>query len=500
MEQEDSKLSMREKIQATRKLRKQEKQLVKKSEREEEFLTNLRKPKDTKVVLADRSLLEKLKNEKLPGSTSADRFRGFSCQDFPELSPSKSFPKQGKNALSYKSVVKCSDVLSKELFPPMTGKKSASKAASRPPSQDHSTKDVIVKVEEEKEPSNQNAAKHADVQQPGTAPKKLPSRVVTSEPKRENRKKKDPIVLPVAELLSAKPQKRDKKHVVRGSKYRRIADSYLLYGNMLDSSNPKRSKGKHREVKKLTFTKLKMAILRDRIMKLKMRENGTKDCAMDRKQFKTELLKYVNNLVVTKNAEKKKTEEAVPKETNDANVIKKEPAPEEKDCPAEKKKKNRTRYRKYCDNKYSPDLDDAVKVLIKGIVSLQDRAHAADPIKARAKHRHVTGLREVRKYLMLKKIKMLILAPDLEAQDSVNEAIEELKRAAAEQNVPCVFALSRRSLGYVTSKNIPVSAFGILSHTGLEEKFETVKEKLKEAQEKFRSQQSEASQPGTDPA
>lgn len=81
---------------------------------------------------------------------------------------------------------------------------------------------------------------------------------------------------------------------------------------------------------------------------------------------------------------------------------------------------------RYCENKYSQELDDAVKALIKGVVYLQDRAHAADPIKARAKQRHVAGLREVKKYLLLKKIKMVILAPDLESQ---GRSCENLKAA-----------------------------------------------------------------------
>lgn len=122
---------------------------------------------------------------------------------------------------------------------------------------------------------------------------------------------------------------------------------------MLDSSNPKRKRGKQREVKKVTFTKLKLAILRDRIMKLKLKENGTTDSVMDKEQFKTELNKYLSDLAATRNAQKNKTaEQTAPKPISYRNVIKNEPAPEKTDHTVEKKKKNRTRYRKYDDSFY----------------------------------------------------------------------------------------------------------------------------------------------------
>ena len=75
----------------------------------------------------------------------------------------------------------------------------------------------------------------------------------------------------------------------------------------------------------------------------------------------------------------------------------------------------------YCENALTPSLDAAVKELIKEIVYLQDRMFARDPIKARAKKRHVIGLREAKKYLSLKKVKMLIIAPDLEKSESKGE-------------------------------------------------------------------------------
>ena len=59
-------------------------------------------------------------------------------------------------------------------------------------------------------------------------------------------------------------------------------------------------------------------------------------------------------------------------------------------------------------------LDSAVKLLLKDIVKFQDRLYHRDPVKAFARRRYVVGFREVMKYLHLKKLKLIVIAPDLE--------------------------------------------------------------------------------------
>jgi selenocysteine insertion sequence-binding protein 2 len=59
-------------------------------------------------------------------------------------------------------------------------------------------------------------------------------------------------------------------------------------------------------------------------------------------------------------------------------------------------------------------LDSAVKLLLKDIVKFQDRVYHRDPVKAFARRRYVVGFREVMKYLRLKKLKLIVIAPDLE--------------------------------------------------------------------------------------
>jgi len=46
--------------------------------------------------------------------------------------------------------------------------------------------------------------------------------------------------------------------------------------------------------------------------------------------------------------------------------------------------------------------------------------------------------------------------------------IQSFIRECNKQNIPCVFALGRKSLGRACAKPVPVSVAGILSCTGVE--------------------------------
>jgi hypothetical protein len=52
---------------------------------------------------------------------------------------------------------------------------------------------------------------------------------------------------------------------------------------------------------------------------------------------------------------------------------------------------------------------------MEDLVRFQDRQHLKDPIKAKAKRRYVAGMREIKKFLTVKKITALLLAPGVDA-------------------------------------------------------------------------------------
>jgi hypothetical protein len=92
----------------------------------------------------------------------------------------------------------------------------------------------------------------------------------------------------------------------------------------------------------------------------------------------------------------------------------------------------------YCDHDLSGELDLSVIALIQDLVRFQDRQFAKDPMKAKSKKRYVVGLREIKKFLQVKKITILLLAPDVEpvtAKGGLNDVIAELVQLAKDNEV-----------------------------------------------------------------
>lgn len=75
--------------------------------------------------------------------------------------------------------------------------------------------------------------------------------------------------------------------------------------------------------------------------------------------------------------------------------------------------------RRYCDNRTSAELLSLTEALLRDIFRFQDRAYNKNEIKARAQRRYVVGFKESMRQLDIGKLKLLIIAPDLE-QSSEN--------------------------------------------------------------------------------
>uniref|UniRef100_A0A8D2KVZ2 SECIS binding protein 2 n=1 Tax=Varanus komodoensis TaxID=61221 RepID=A0A8D2KVZ2_VARKO len=123
----------------------------------------------------------------------------------------------------------------------------------------------------------------------------------------------------------------------------------------------------------------------------------------------------------------------------------------------------------YCTQVLSKEVDSCVTDLLKELVRFQDRLYQKDPVKAKTKRRLVMGLREVLKHLKLKKLKCVIISPNCEkiqSKGGLDETLHLIIDSACEQNIPFVFALSRKALGHCVNKAVPVSVVGIFSYDG----------------------------------
>ena len=88
------------------------------------------------------------------------------------------------------------------------------------------------------------------------------------------------------------------------------------------------------------------------------------------------------------------------------------------------------------------------------------------------KKRLVAGLREVTKQVERNRIKIIMLSPDIQRcpeTGGLDEAVKNLLDAARKNDLPIVYALSRRKMGRVLRKKVPVSCCGIFNYQATEE-------------------------------
>ncbi|XP_062873674.1 selenocysteine insertion sequence-binding protein 2-like [Trichomycterus rosablanca] len=146
------------------------------------------------------------------------------------------------------------------------------------------------------------------------------------------------------------------------------------------------------------------------------------------------------------------------------------------------------KFRDYCSQILSKDVDECVTTLLKELVRFQDRLYQKDPMKARMKRRLVMGLREVLKHLKLRKVKCVIISPNCERVQSkggLDDALHTIIDTCREQGVPFVFALSRKSLGRCVSKAVPVSLVGIFNYDGAQDHYHKMIELTSQARQAY---------------
>ncbi|XP_054084402.1 selenocysteine insertion sequence-binding protein 2 [Zeugodacus cucurbitae] len=132
------------------------------------------------------------------------------------------------------------------------------------------------------------------------------------------------------------------------------------------------------------------------------------------------------------------------------------------------------RFRSYCDNCTTPLLIELTEQLIRELDRFQKRAVAQNAIKAHAHRRFVVGFREANNFLLVKKVKLIIIAPDCEkcdGEDGLDEKISNIKKQCQQQSVPYIFSLRRRQLAYALFKKAPVGCVAVLDFDGAREIF-----------------------------
>ncbi|XP_057375510.1 selenocysteine insertion sequence-binding protein 2-like [Daphnia carinata] len=146
------------------------------------------------------------------------------------------------------------------------------------------------------------------------------------------------------------------------------------------------------------------------------------------------------------------------------------------------------KFREYCDQMLTDQIDLLSRDMLYHLRMFQDRVYKKDPIKARMKKRLVAGLREVTKQVERNRVKIIFLAPDIQRcpeTGGLDEAVKRLLDSARRLDLPIVYALSRRKLGRVLFKKVPVSCCGILNYQATEETWKQLTEAVTVARENY---------------
>uniref|UniRef100_UPI00398F1935 selenocysteine insertion sequence-binding protein 2-like isoform X2 n=1 Tax=Pristiophorus japonicus TaxID=55135 RepID=UPI00398F1935 len=281
------------------------------------------------------------------------------------------------------------------------------------------------------------------------------------------------------------------------------SQQFIGFHNSLDSSAPRMKRGKEREIPKAKRpTALKKIILKEREEK-KNRFSIEPTIVGSEEQGDMQLSFPEEQTVTQEVVSQEDIGLSVPSDTSLSPASQNSPysmTPVSQGSPVSSgvgspmasstiTKIHSRRFREYCNQVLSKDIDECVTLLLQELVRFQERIYQKDPIKAKLKRRLVMGLREVTKHMKLKKIKCVIISPNCEkiqSKGGLDEALYNVIAMAREQEIPFVFALGRKALGRCVNKLVPVSVVGIFNYSGAESLFNKLVALTEEARKAYR--------------
>jgi len=137
--------------------------------------------------------------------------------------------------------------------------------------------------------------------------------------------------------------------------------------------------------------------------------------------------------------------------------------------------------RDYVDISVTPELESAVTACLYRLRQLKMQ----DIGIGHPTTRYAIGFREVSRSLQNKAVAALIVAPDIEETSggALENKIAALKKQGEQENVPVIFALSRRQLGAAVQKNVSISVLAVQDTRGAEDLFEEMLAEAKRARD-----------------
>jgi len=117
--------------------------------------------------------------------------------------------------------------------------------------------------------------------------------------------------------------------------------------------------------------------------------------------------------------------------------------------------------------------NDCVKKLLMDMLGelMRLQKRAVNDKNAKARRRIVMGLREVARGIRAHKVKMVVIANNLDDYEALDERLKELIDLAFKEGVPIFYEFSKRALGKAVGKTIKVAVVGVQSADGANQEF-----------------------------
>jgi len=122
------------------------------------------------------------------------------------------------------------------------------------------------------------------------------------------------------------------------------------------------------------------------------------------------------------------------------------------------------------------DDENTTSLLIEMLGTLMKfQQRSKNDANARARRRLVVGFREVARGVRAKKIKMVVMANNLDEYEVVGEKTQEIIDLCRASDIPILFELNKRKLGKALGKTLKMSIVGIQNADGAYEQFKKLK-------------------------
>jgi selenocysteine insertion sequence-binding protein 2 len=124
--------------------------------------------------------------------------------------------------------------------------------------------------------------------------------------------------------------------------------------------------------------------------------------------------------------------------------------------------------------KYATLIDDeTVKPLLTEMLGelMRLQKRAVEEKNSKARRRIVMGLREVARGIRARKVKMVVMANNLDEYGAIDEKLQEIIDVARQESVPIFYEFNKRGLGKAIGKSIKIGVVGVQNAEGAHQQF-----------------------------